>query len=81
RMDAAVAEKAKNELRRLVAPVEQQLSRHDYIAGAQFTGADVVMGGVLAWAGAMGLLEGFPAIHAYIGRITARPAFRAGRAE
>jgi glutathione S-transferase len=81
RMDAAVAEKAKNELRRLVVPVEKQLSRNDYIAGSQFTAADVVMGGVLAWAGTMGLLEGFPAINAYIGRIAARPAFRTGRAE
>ena len=79
RMDAAAAEKAKNELRRLVAPVEKLLSGRDYVAGATFTAADVVMGGVLAWAAGMGLLEGFPALNAYVGRIAARPAFATGR--
>jgi glutathione S-transferase len=80
RLDPVVAEKAKNDLRRLVAPVEQLLSGRDYVAG-DFTAADVVMGGVLTWAASMGLLEGFPALNAYVGRIASRPAFRTGRAE
>ncbi len=80
RLDPAAAEKAKTELRRLLVPVEQLLSGRDYVAGS-FTAADVVMGGVLTWAASMGLLEGFPALNAYVGRIVPRPAFRAGRAE
>ncbi len=81
RLDPVAAEKGKNELRRLVAPVEKLLSGRNFVAGDNFTAADVVMGGVLAWAGGMGLLEGFPSLNAYVARIAGRPAFSVGRSE
>lgn len=81
RLSPEAAEAAKKELQRFLPPVERHLTGRDYVCGTHFSAADVTMGGVLVWAGAMKLLEGFPALIAYTGRITARPAFNTGRTE
>lgn len=46
-----------------------------YLLGDSFSAADVLLGGVLSFAGMLGLLEGFDALAEYTARITARPAY------
>jgi len=56
------------------AVLEQALAGGGYLLGAHFTVADVILGSTLAWAGFMGLLEGYPNLQAYTARCMARPA-------
>ncbi|UJR85487.1 glutathione S-transferase family protein [Sandaracinus amylolyticus] len=51
------------------------LSKQDWLVGGAFSAADVVVGFDIALAGNMGMLEGHPALQAYLGRLMARPAF------
>lgn len=55
--------------------LEKTLSKQDYLTGSAFTAADVVVGYDVALAGNMGMLEGYPALQAYLGRLSSRPAF------
>ena len=52
-----------------------------FLLGEQFTAADVMVGSILGWSGFMGLLEGFPGLQAYVGRLTSRPAFKRANAD
>ena len=52
------------------------VSRHDYIAGDQFSAADVYVGSHIAWGMQFGLLEARPQFESYVARITAREAYR-----
>lgn len=52
----------------------------EWLVGDTFTAADILVIGVLAWAGAMKLNEGFPVVEAYVARGKARPAFARSRA-
>jgi glutathione S-transferase len=52
-----------------------QLSR-PYLLGDSMSAVDIQLGCVLAFAGMLGLLEGFDVLAEYTGRITGRPAFR-----
>lgn len=72
--EAAVAARASFD--QAAAVLEKALSGHDFIAGASFTAADVVLGSMLAWARSMKLLDTHPALAAYVKRLTERPAFR-----
>ena len=47
-----------------------------YLLGDELSAADVQVGSVLAFAGMLGLLEGFDSLSSYVGRITERPAYR-----
>lgn len=47
-----------------------------WLVGDQFTTADVMLGSTLMWVSMMGLVELPPALGAWIGRITARPAWK-----
>lgn len=53
---------------------------YDYILGAEFSAADVMIAGVLGWARVLGALED-PELLAYLKRCTSRPAFKASRAD
>lgn len=46
-----------------------------YLLASSFSAADVLIGHMLIWADAMGLLEGWETLQAYADRIRARPAF------
>ncbi|MFN4025087.1 MAG: glutathione S-transferase family protein [Hyphomonas sp.] len=59
-------------LGRLSAVLEGQ----DYLVGGRFTAADLLMASVLREPAGGGALNQFPALAAYRGRCTARPAFR-----
>jgi len=52
------------------------LQGQQYLLGDELTAADVMVGATLAWAQFLGLLDGFPVLQEYVGRIAARPAFQ-----
>ncbi|NBB14761.1 glutathione S-transferase [Caulobacter sp. SLTY] len=57
--------------------VDQSLSGRDYLLGSDLTGADAQMSFVPEVAKAMGQLDKYPAMAAWIARIHARPAWKA----
>jgi glutathione S-transferase len=63
---------------RAFALLEQQLGKTDYLAGAEFTAADIinVFGLSTLRAFTRRSLDGLPAIGAYLARIGQRPAYR-----
>ena len=77
----ALADEAKKNFARAVLPAEQQLGRTQFILGDSFSAADVMLGGTLAWARSLKLLEGFPSTLAYVARLVARPAYKKMRAD
>ena len=55
--------------------IDAALAGREYLVGAQFTAADVVMGSTLAWCQMMGAIGGdVPNVGAYLARVSARPA-------
>ena len=54
--------------------IEDALEGHDFLTGAHLTLADMQMSYVVAVASATGALRHHPALEAYLGRLTARPA-------
>jgi glutathione S-transferase len=66
------------EMPRLLAPLDHHLQQHSYILGDRFTAADVAVGSMLAYIPMLLRLtfEGYPAIQAYLKRISERPAFQ-----
>ncbi len=52
------------------------LGSSDFLMGADFTGADVQISFVLEMARAMGRLNAFPSLSAYLDRLHARPAYQ-----
>lgn len=65
---------AKEELYRVLAPLEQRIAKQDYICGTKFSAADVIAGFPLAVANEAGLLGDFAAIGKYVERLKSRPA-------
>lgn len=61
---------------RVLAPVTRALEAGPFLLGERFTTADIVLGGVLQWAEAAGLLTGCPQVRAYHERLRARPAYQ-----
>ena len=56
----------------------QQLGKGDYLLGAEFSAADIILGHSLVICGLVGLTpsDDFPNIAAYDARLKARPAYR-----
>jgi len=75
-----VADKIKAEVRTLagrwLGGVEHRLEGRDWIADAEFTAADVMMGGVLRMLRKTDMLGPFPNLQAYYARCMARPAWQ-----
>jgi glutathione S-transferase len=60
-----------------LASLERQLDGKPFVLGADFSGADIMLGYSLLVAKAFGALgESFPLVNAYLGRLTERPALR-----
>lgn len=59
-----------------IRPLERRCSSSDYVVSDEFSATDVVLGSVLIWANAMGLISEAPHVSAYIERLKARPAYR-----
>ena len=66
------------QLKRAVEPLNDVLSSRQFLIGSELTAADVAVGSVLAWSAIAFNVDysAFPAVMAYIGRLTQRPAFR-----
>ena len=62
-------------IRRVLGPIEAALSRAPFLLGDRLTTADIVLGGVLQWADAAGLLVESPIAREYHDRLRARPAY------
>jgi glutathione S-transferase len=57
--------------------LEKQLAGKSFVLGAEFSGADIMLGYTLLVAKAFGVLtDAYPAADAYLGRLTERPALR-----
>jgi len=52
------------------------LQNQDYLLGSQFSGADIVIGYNCFWATFTGLLDDYPVLQAYLGKLVERPAFQ-----
>jgi glutathione S-transferase len=72
--DPAVLRSARERFAQSAAVLEKALSR-SYLVGGRFGVADILVGSMLVWGVAMGLLEGHPRLAEYAGQISARPAF------
>jgi GST-like protein len=69
------------EVRRLFEVLERQLSHHEYVAGEQYSIADIAHWAWIhgyGWSGVS--IEGLPHLARWIERIAARPAVKRGRA-
>lgn len=66
------------ELPRLLTPVNERLTEHEFLSGAEFGVIDAALGSILAYGLLMFKLDYSPygAIEAYIQKLSERPAFR-----
>lgn len=72
---ASVREAVQAQLARRFAVVEEQLGKHDYLAGDAFTVADAYLFTIAGWGRLLDVdLTGFPRLTAYLERVAARPA-------
>jgi len=79
---ASVVEDARSRSRTTLGVVDRALAGKDYLLGAEFSAADVMMGFTLEAAKALGVLGArFPNLVAYVGRLEARPAFQRATAD
>lgn len=76
---AQQAAEGKEQLRRCLSVLEAALQGKEYLLGATFTTADVLVGSVVNWVRAMGLLQDCPTLEAYAARLSARPAYSRSR--
>jgi len=79
--DAALVAKHAKDFEQVAKPLEDYLRGREFVAGQSFTAADVVVGSVAAWAGALHLLDSFPTLKEYGHRMADRPAAKRSRDE
>lgn len=72
--DTALMQSAGARFRESAAVLTSAL-RSPYLISERFSTADVLIGSMLSWAGALGLLEGQKLLSEYVDRISKRPAF------
>ncbi len=76
---AAKADAGRTRFAEVARVISDGLGHQPYLLGEQFSAADIMVGGTLAWASFMGLLDGQPTLGAYVERLVQRPAYqRAG---
>jgi glutathione S-transferase len=72
-----LVETARAQLAAAIGVVDGALAGREWILGAQFTAADVMVGSTLAWAQMMGMIgAGTPNVSGYLARCSARPAMQ-----
>ncbi|NBD11179.1 glutathione S-transferase family protein [Corallococcus silvisoli] len=72
----AEAPLSRQRLNAVLAVVDSRLDGREFLVGAHFTAADVVMASILHLAHTLKLLEGHPRLVDYVTRHTQRPAVR-----
>lgn len=70
-----LVEDARGRARTAFEFAETRMGDRPYLTGDTFTAADIMMGFTLFAATTLGILDGFPRLTAYLGRITQREAF------
>lgn len=65
--------------RDVLAFLDRNLDRKDWITGQRFCAADCVMGSLLVWANSAKIVESAANVAAYVERCKARPAFQKAR--
>ena len=73
--DPARAAAATERFGEAAALIERALGGRPFIVGERLSAADIMVGEVLGFARAVGLLERFPSLEAYMTALYARPAF------
>lgn len=73
--DEAILRSARERFAASAAVLARALEGRPFLLGERFSAADVLVGAMLVWAGALGLLQDQPALQTYAGRIASRPAF------
>jgi glutathione S-transferase len=69
-------EEGKKQWAEVAKVLSAALEGKEYLVGNQFSAADIMVGSIAGWSSFMGLLEGFPVLQEYAGRLSARPAFQ-----
>jgi glutathione S-transferase len=77
--DVAKVAETKAKFDKVAAPVEKAIVGREFLLGASFSGADVLVAGVLGWARFVGLLDAHAELAAYVKRCTSRPASQRAR--
>ena len=75
---APLTPRVNSEIENNLTYISNTLGGGDFLMGADFTGADVQISFVLEMARAMGRLNAFPSLSAYVDRLHARPAYQRG---
>jgi glutathione S-transferase len=79
--DTARIEAAKERFRAAAKVVDGALNGPDFLLGATFSAADVVVGAILSWGKFLSGLDGMPAALAYVASLKERPAFKKATAD
>lgn len=77
----SLADAARARFEEIAGAVERGLAGRDFLLGAELSAADVVLGSILMVARAGKLLDGHPALAAYVARLSERPALKRSRAD
>ena len=64
----------------VVDTLDRWVAGHGYLAGGQFSAADVYLGSQIGWGMQFGTIEQRPALAQYVGRILMRPAAQRAKA-
>ena len=75
KQDAAYLQEKKKRFDKAAEVLERALHEREYLLGAQFSTADVLVGSMLIWAASLGLLGDHPGLATYAARIGGRSAF------
>ena len=78
---AAAAEEGRAKFRQIADVLTQALEGKSFLLGEQFSAADVMIGSTLIWGQMLGLLNDYPVLAAYVGRLAGRPAFQRAHAD
>jgi glutathione S-transferase len=74
---APLAPRIESELANHLGYLDSSLRGREYLVGGDLTGADIQMSFVGELAGQFGKRAGYPAMEAWVGRLHARPAYKA----
>ncbi|MFN8644977.1 MAG: glutathione S-transferase family protein [Candidatus Binatia bacterium] len=78
---AAKAAAARERFAEIAQVLAEALGPNPFLLGERFSAADVVVGSTLAWASLFGLMDGMPALAAYVERLVQRPAYQRSQAD
>jgi len=78
---AAAAEEGRAKFGQIADVLTQALEGKSFLLGEQFSAADVMIGSTLIWGQMLGLLNDYPVLAAYVGRLAGRPAFQRAHAD